>query len=299
MAEHVFPEDTDGGGVGADVDECAAGALLSFGEHGIGQSQRSKIHLGHLDVGQFEAAVQVLEEGLAHEDVEEVALQACGTNAHGIHLHVRVHTVFLLGDVEDLLVRIVEVPIGIHQFDNHLLCDDGVGRKVAPDGVAHRAQGLSANADKDLNDACLQLRLQLLDDVLQALSRLVDVENDTLADEGGRVFPDHGQHGYAAVGLLLSGNTGYLRRTEFNCHNEIFLFCHHSYFRFFDLRNIFLFTNFTFLLFYLFLLSFLAYYLIVELHADARVFIPTSLAEAILVELAQPLQLLGDACGAA
>ena len=188
MAQHVFPEDRNRGGVGTDIDQRATRALLDLGQYGIGQCQRSQIHVGHLDIGCLEAFVQVLEEGLTLQDIQEITLQAIGTDAHRIHLQIGVHTILLLGHVENLLVGIVQTPVAIHQFDHHLLGDNGIGRQVLDNGILDAADRLATHANKDLRDARMQLCLHLLDNRREALSRLVNVVNNTLADERRRVF---------------------------------------------------------------------------------------------------------------
>ena len=210
VAQDVLAIDRDGGGVVADVDEGAARAFLCLGQHAFGQGEWRQIHLGHADAGHVKALVEVAVEGLAPQDVEEVPLQVGGLYAHGVELILRVNLVLLHGGVEYLLVLIAHVAVGVHQLNDHLLSDAGLGGQVFGDDVAHTSDGLPAHADIDLRDLRLELVLQFLDDVSQALGRLVDVIHIAFTDEGCRVLLHHGEHGDAAVEVLLSRDAGHL-----------------------------------------------------------------------------------------
>ena len=184
---------------------------MSTSEHCVSQCQGCEVHVGHLDARRLEAAVEVQEESLPLQNVEEVALQMCSANAHGIHLQLVVNAVLLLRDVENFLLWIVEGAISVHQLDDHFLSDDAVGGQHLADGVTDAADRLSADAYEHLSDARLELSLQLLDDVREALRRFVDVVNHTFTNERRRLLLDHGEHRDAAIGLLLSGNARHLR----------------------------------------------------------------------------------------
>ena len=211
MAHHVLPEHGDGGSVGAEVYEDAARALLGLGEHYVGQFEGSQIHLDHLDAGHLEALVQLLEERLALKNVQEVALQARGGNAHGVELKLGVDAILLFGNVDDLLVGILHVTVLVHEFAHHLLSNLGIGGQVDDLGVAHAAHRLSAHAYEDLADVGLELPLELLDNGGEALGCLVDVVDHALAYERRRVFAGQRHDTDAAVGLLLPCDAGHLR----------------------------------------------------------------------------------------
>ena len=183
MAQDVLRIDGDGGRVGTQVDEHAARTALGLGQYGVGQSQRCVEHLGNMDASHLEAAVPVLVEGLTLQDVQVVALQTGALYADRVLLILRVDLVFLYGGVDNLLVRIVGVAVGIDQFVNHGVGHDSTCRQILRNHIAHATNRLSANANVHLLDLCLQLSFQFPDDALQALGCLVDVVNHSLADE--------------------------------------------------------------------------------------------------------------------
>ena len=69
MAKDVLVVDTYRRGVSTEVDEHAAGTLLSFGQHAIGHCQRCQIHLSNGDASLIETLVEVAIERLPPEDV--------------------------------------------------------------------------------------------------------------------------------------------------------------------------------------------------------------------------------------
>ena len=92
----------------------------------VGQCQRCKIHLGNGDVGILETSIDVVVESLAPQDIQEDALEVRTLYANRIQLVLAVYLVFLGDGIKDFLVRIGHVAVDVHQFVDHLLCDDGV-----------------------------------------------------------------------------------------------------------------------------------------------------------------------------
>ena len=207
MAKNVFGIDRYGCRISPKIDQCTARALLCFCQYAVGQSQRSKVHLCHIDAGGLEALVQFLVESLALQNIEEVAFQTCSLDANGVDLKLRTHLVFLYGSIENLLIRIGHVTVGIHQFNHHILCDNGLVGEILANDIPDAADGLSANADIHLRDFSLELYFQLLDNAGEALCGLVNVIDHTLADKSGRLLFYYGQYLNTAVEVLLARDT--------------------------------------------------------------------------------------------
>ena len=89
------------------------------------------------------------------------------------------------------------------------------------DNILHTTDALTTHAHIDLRDLGLQRRLQLLDDVGQTHNGLVNVVDHTLANARRGVFLNDSEDGNAAVEILFSCDTGYLRRTEFYRYDKL------------------------------------------------------------------------------
>ena len=113
--------------------------FLRLGQHAVGQSQRREVHLGDVDVGRLEALVQAVVERLAAKDVEEVSLQSLALDADRVDLVLRVNLVLLDGGIENFLVGIRHVAVGVHQFNHHVLGHLGLHCHVLGDDIAHAA----------------------------------------------------------------------------------------------------------------------------------------------------------------
>ena len=211
MAQDVLEVDRDGGGVGTQVDEHAASAFLCLGEHAVGHCQRSQVHLGNGDASLVEALVQVAIERLAPENVEEIAFKARALNAYGVNLVLLVHLVFLCGGIQDFLLGVGHVAISIHQLVDHFRRDNRLLGHLLDNDVLHAADALTAYAYIDMGNLGFQRRLQLLHDVGQTHHGLVNVVDYTLAYARGGIFLNDSEDGNAAVEVLFSCNSGYLR----------------------------------------------------------------------------------------
>ena len=211
MAQDVLGIDGYRRRISTEIDQCTARALLCFCQHAVGQSQRGQVHLSDIDIGRLEALVQVLIECLAFQNIEEVAFQTCRLDAYGVDLELRAHLVFLYGSVENLLIWVGHVTVGVHQFDDHILCDNALVGEILANDVPDAADGLSANADIHLSDFSLELCFQLLDDAGEALCGLVDVIDHTLTDKSGRLLLYYGEYLDTAVEILLARDTSYFR----------------------------------------------------------------------------------------
>ena len=183
MTEHILPEYRYCCRVGTDINQCTSRTLLSLCQHHICQCQRSQIHICDLNIGCLKTFVQVLEERCTFKDIQEITFEVIGTDTHRIHLQLRINTILLLGNIQNLLVRIIKSPVCIHQFNNHLLCDNTITREIFHNSVLDTANRLATDTHEYLSDTCLQLCFQFLDDRCQTLSSLVNVVNNTLADE--------------------------------------------------------------------------------------------------------------------
>ena len=64
MAEYIAIVHRNGGGIGSEIHQHAAGAFLCLGEHGIGHRERRQIHLGYCNAGIVETFVQTAVERL-------------------------------------------------------------------------------------------------------------------------------------------------------------------------------------------------------------------------------------------
>ena len=159
MAQDILAIDGDGRGIGSEVDQGTARTLLSLREYAVGQCQRCQVHLRHADACHLETSVEVAVEGLPFEDVQEITLQTGGLDAHRVDLVLGVDLVFLDGCIEDLLILIFHVAVGVHEFDHHVLGDDGLCRQVLTDHIPDTANRLSAYTDIHLGDFRLQLVL--------------------------------------------------------------------------------------------------------------------------------------------
>ena len=76
MTQDILGVDTHRGGVGTNIDQRTSRTTLCLGQHTVGQSQRSQIEFGNIDVCRFETLIEVLVERLALKDVQEVTLNA-------------------------------------------------------------------------------------------------------------------------------------------------------------------------------------------------------------------------------
>ena len=162
-------------------------------------------------MGNVETLVQVAVEKLPPENIQEVALEAGALNAHRIKLILRVDLVFLRGSIEYFLVLISHVAVGVHELVDHLLLDNRIGGQVFDNDIFHAEDGLSAHSNVYMRDFCLQGTGKFLYNIRQALSGLVDIVHNALADERRRILLNNSQYLDAAVHILLSGDTGHLR----------------------------------------------------------------------------------------
>ena len=210
MTQDILRIDGYGSGVGTDIYQCTSRTLLCLREYAVSQCQRSEIHLCHTDASRLETHVQVLIEGLTLQNVQEVALQVVRLYAHRIELELGTHLILLYSRIENLLILIGHVTIGIHQFDDHVLSDDSLAGQILGNHILDTPYRLSANTYIDLSDFRFELSLQFLDDAGQALSGLVDIVDHTLSDERGRILLHDGQYIDTSVKILLSGDTGHL-----------------------------------------------------------------------------------------
>ena len=211
VAQHVLVVDRDGGGVGSEVYEHASSALLGLAEHAVGQCQRSQIHLADGYASLVEAVVEVVVESLSPEDVEEIAFETAGLDAYGVELILVVDLVFLCCGIEDFLLRIRHIAVGIHEFVDHLGRDNGLVAQFLDNHIAHAAYGLASHSHVDVCYLALQLVFQLGYYIGKTLACLIDVIHDSLTDALRSIFLNHGQHGDAAVEVLASGNARNLR----------------------------------------------------------------------------------------
>ena len=156
MTQHILEIDRNSSGIGTEVNKHAAGALLGIGKYRVGECQRSEIHLSNGDIGQVKALVEIAVEHLAPENVQEVSFQAAALDAHGIHLILVVHLVFLCGGIKNLLVLVTHIAVTVHQFVDHFLCNDGVFGEIFHNIVFHTANALSSHTDIDVYDFRLQ-----------------------------------------------------------------------------------------------------------------------------------------------
>ena len=100
-----------------------------------------------------------------------------------VELVLGINLIFLNSSIENLLIGVIDVTVGVHELNNHVLRNNGLGRKILGDDVVNRADRLTCNTHINLCDGRLELLLQTIDNVGQTLSSLVDVVNNTLADE--------------------------------------------------------------------------------------------------------------------
>ena len=207
MAKDIFGIDRYGRRISPKIDQCTARALLCFCQYAVGQSQRGKVHLCHIDAGGLKALVQVLVESLALQDIEKVAFQACSLDANGVDLELGTHLIFLYGSIENFLIRIGHVTVGVHQFNHHILCDNALVGEIFANDIPDTADGLSANADIHLSDFSLELCFQLLDNAGEALCGLVNVIDHPLTDKSGRFLFYYGKYLNTAVEVLLARDT--------------------------------------------------------------------------------------------
>ena len=107
----------------------------------------------------------------------------CGLNANRVELILAVYLIFLYSGIEDFLIWILHITVGIHEFDNHILCDNGFCWQILCYYIPYTTNRLSAYTYIHLSDLSLKLVFQLLDDAGEALSGFVDIVNDTFADK--------------------------------------------------------------------------------------------------------------------
>ena len=137
MTQNVFVVNRYCRCVGTNVNQGTSRTFLRLRKHAVSQCQRRKIELGNANLCHFEAVVKALIEGLTLQDVEEVALKPGALDANRVGLKLRVNLILLDCHVNELLIRILHIAVGIHQFNDHLLCYKRVGRQVTGDDVTY------------------------------------------------------------------------------------------------------------------------------------------------------------------
>ena len=159
MAQDVFAINGNRRGVRTDVDQGTAGTFLCLCQHGVGQGQRCQIHLCNVDTSDFKTLVEVAVKRFSFQDIKEVSLQVGSLNSYRIELVLRVDLVFLNGSIKDFLILIFHVAVGVHELNDHVLCDTCVRRQIFGNNISDTADGLSANANVYLENLCLELVL--------------------------------------------------------------------------------------------------------------------------------------------
>ena len=182
VAQNVLVIDADGGCVGSEIDEHAARAFFRLGEHAVGHREGCEIHFGDGDACLLETFVEIAVELLPPENVEEISLEARTLDAHWVELILLIDLVFLCGSVENLLFGIRRVAVLVHQFVDHLWCDNRQAAHLPENHVLDAANALSTHAHIDLCDFRLERRFQFLDDVGHTHHGLVDVIDHALAN---------------------------------------------------------------------------------------------------------------------
>lgn len=149
-------------------------------------------------------------ERLAPQDVEEIAFQVITLYTNRIQLVLCIHPIFLYGRVQYLLLWIGHGPVDVHDFIDHVLRYYRSVREVLDNDILDATDGLAAYTYIYLSDLMLENGLEPLDDIGQALSRLVQVVDDSLAYACAGVLLDDGINRDTSVDVVLSGNAGHL-----------------------------------------------------------------------------------------
>ena len=102
--------------------------------------------------------------------------------AYRVNLILVVYLVFLSCCIQNLLIRICHVSVDVHELVNHILRNDGSSWQILYDYILETSDGSASHTHIHLGDVLLENVLQLLDDVDEALPRLVDVIDNTLSD---------------------------------------------------------------------------------------------------------------------
>ena len=165
MAQHVLIVDAYRGGVGTYIYQCASRTALSICQYAVGQCQWSQVHLCNGYTSHIETLVQFLIKLLPPQDIQEVTLQTRTLDTYGIHLVLIVNLIFLCGGIEDFLILITHIAVSVHQFVNHLLGNDSVGRQVLYNNILYTTDRLSSNTYIYMCDVGLQDGGELLHNV--------------------------------------------------------------------------------------------------------------------------------------
>ena len=212
MSDNVLIVDTDGRGVGSQVDEDASATFLSIRQHAVGHDEWREEHVKDCDVGLVEAFLQAHEVVALLQDVEEVALDALALYAYRVVGVLVVNLVFLCDSVEDLLVGILHAAVGVHELVDHLKGDLSIVGERLDVGVSDALDRLTANTDIDVSDTRLECRLQFLYDIGQGLYSLLYIVDHTLPDACCCILLCQSEDADTAIFVFSSRNAGYLRR---------------------------------------------------------------------------------------